>query len=187
MYLGEKLRIIWYTKPSLKPYLGFLLIMGGFLAMMAYLRSLGQVDDTAWMIFRWVGGGIIFAVLLPYFWGYVRILMAFRKAEKNGRLDVLCDDFDFAQPIAKGYARLGRYYFFGKGGRNVVAYEEICHVLLHENYAGLQRNQRELHYRDDRGWEQPLCGLPLFGRKGKEIAAEIQCELANRRREMGLL
>lgn len=32
MYPGIKLRILWYAKPSIKPYLGFLLLMGGFLA-----------------------------------------------------------------------------------------------------------------------------------------------------------
>lgn len=184
MYIGTKLRILWYTRPSIKPYLGFLLIMVGFLAMMAYLRSLGQVDDTAWMIFCWVGGGIIFAVLLPYFGGYVRIVKAFHRADQDSRLDQLCEDFEDTQPIANGYARLGAHYFFGKGGRNVVPYEDIRQVRLHEHYAGLQRNQRELHYIDTNGKERPLCGLPLFGKRGIDIAQEIQHALAEKLQSM---
>lgn len=178
MYLFTKLRILWYTRPSIKPYLGFLLIMGGFLAMMGYLRSLGLVDDSAWWIVRYVGGGIILAVLIPYWGGYVGILRAFRRAGKENRLNLLCEDFEAAQPVASDYARMGAHFFFGKGGRNVVAYQDIRHVRLHEHYAGLQRNQRELHYIDTIGKEHPLCGLPLFGTKGLRIAQEIQGELA---------
>lgn len=181
MYLFTKLRILWYTKPSIKPYLGFLLLMGGFLALMGYLRSLDQVDDSAWWIFRFVGGGIILAVLLPYLWGYFGILRAFRRASKADQLDVLCEDFEDAQPVAHGYARLGVHYFFGKGGRNVVAYRDIRQVRLHERYAGLQRNQRELHYIDTNGQEHPLCGLPLFGQKGETLAHEIRCAIADKR------
>ena len=178
MYLFTKLRILWYARPSLKPYLGFLLIMGGFLAMMGYLRSLGLVDDSAWWIVRFVGGGIILAVLIPYLWGYAGVLRAFRRADKESHLDLLCEDFEAAQPIASGYARMGAHYFFGKGGQNVVPYEDIRQVRLHEHYAGLQRNQRELHYVDASGKEHPLCGLPLFGKKGLPITQEIQVELA---------
>ena len=178
MYTGTRLRILWYARPSIKPYLGFLLIMGGFLAMMGYLRSLGKVDDSSWMIVCWVGGGIILGVLIPYAGGYLRILRAFQHAAQAGQLDLLCEDFEDAHPIANGYARLGAHYFFGKGGRNVVSYADIRRVRLHEHYAGLQRNQRELHYVDASGREHPLCGLPLFGAKGLRIAQEIQDELA---------
>lgn len=180
MYILTKLRILWYTRPSIKPYLGFLLIMSGFLAMMGYLRSLGLVDDSAWWIVRFVGGGIILAVLLPYLWGYAGILRAFRRADKESRLELLCEDFEDAQPIARGYARMGTHFFFGKGGRNVVPYEDIRQVRLHEHYAGLQRNQRELHYIDTNGNERPLCGLPLFGGRGIDIAHTIQRALAEK-------
>ena len=173
MYPGIKLHILWYAKPSLKPYLGFLVMMGGFLGLMGYLHRLGQMDEASWTIFRIVGGGIILCVLIPYFGGYLRILTALRRASKADQLDALCEDFEGAQPIADGYARLGERWFFGKGGQNVVPYEDIRQVKLHERYAGLQRNQRELRYVDARGKEHPLCGLPLFGKKGEAIAQEI--------------
>lgn len=173
MYFTAKLRILWYTKPSLKPYLGFLFLMGGFLAMMGFLHASGHMVDAHWAIFRWVGGGIILGVLLPYFGGYLRILSALRRAHKAGCLYELYEDFEDAQPIADGYARLGKRWFFGKGGRNIVAYEDVRSVHLHEHCAGLQRNQRELHYIDHAGKEHPLCGLPLFGKKGERLAQEI--------------
>ncbi len=184
MYIGTRLRIIWYTRPSIKPYLGFLFIMGGLLAMMASLRASGKMDATSWAIFRYVGGGIILCVLLPYFGGYLRILKALRRADQEDRLEDLCEDFEEAKPIAEGYARLGQNWFFGKGGRNVVVYEEIRHTLLHENYAGMQRNQRELHYVDAKGKKHPLCGLPLFGKKGLSIAGEIMEQITQRQAEI---
>lgn len=177
MYIGTRLRILWYTRPSIKPYLGFLFMMGGFLAMMGFLYSSGKMDDASWTIFRVVGGGIMLGVLLPYFGGYLSVLRALRRANKAGCLYELYEDFEEARVIAKGYARLGRKWFFGKGGRNAVAYEEIRQVKLHEHYAGLQRNQRELHYIDEKGREHPLCGLPLFGKKGRLIASEIEGEI----------
>lgn len=180
MYIGTRLRILWYTRPSIKPYLGFLFLMGGFLAMMAFLHSTGKMDETSWAIFRGVGGGIILCVLLPYFGGYLSVVKALQRANKAARLYELYEDYEDAQIIANGYARLGQKWFFGKGGRNVVAYEEIRQVKLHEHYAGLQRNQRELHYIDAKGKEHPLCGLPLFGRKGEMIAREIEGEIINR-------
>ena len=45
-------------------------------AMMGFLHEAGQRDDTSWQIFSWVGGGIIFVVLIPYFGGYLRIFKA---------------------------------------------------------------------------------------------------------------
>lgn len=181
MHTGTKLHILWYTKPSIKSYLGFLLLMGGFLGMMAFLHARGQMDETSWSIFRWVGGGMILAVLLPYWGGYLRILLVFRRADKKNQLDELCEDFDRAEIIAHGYARMGKTWFFGKGGRNIVPYADICQVRLYENYAGFQRNQRELHYVDTRGREHPLCGLPLFGKKGSSIAQEITSALVEKR------
>lgn len=77
---------------------------------------------------------------------------------------------------------MGKVWFFGKGGQNVVPYTEIRRVFLHEHYAGLQRNQRELHYVDIHGKEYPLCGLPLFGKKGEELAQEIQRTLEDQLR-----
>lgn len=177
MYIGTRLRILWYTRPSIKPYLGFLFMMGGLLAMMGFLYSSGKMDDASWTIFRVVGGGIMLCVLLPYFGGYLSVLRALRRANKAGRLYELYEDFEDAQVIAKGYARLGKKWFFGKGGRNAVAYEEIRQVKLHEHYAGLQRNQRELHYIDEQGREHPLCGLPLFGKRGELLAREIEGEI----------
>lgn len=173
MYPGIKLRILWYAKPSIKPYLGFLLLMGGFLALMGFLHASGDMDEASWTIFRVVGGGIILCVLTPCFGGYLRILTALRRAHKADRLFELYEDFEAAQPIADGYARMGEHWFFGKGGQNVVPYEAIRSVRLHEHSAGLQRNQRELRYVDAHGKEHPLCGLPLFGRKGETIAQEI--------------
>ena len=184
MYIGAKLRILWYTRPSLRPYLGFLLMMGGFLALMCYLRQLGQMDDTSWAIFRWGGGGIIVGVLLPYFSGYAGTLRSLRRASKTDRLDALCEDFEDAQHVAQGYARLGAHYFFGKGGCCVVPYEDIRRVALHEHYAGVQRNQRELRYVDVHGKEHPLCGLPLFGQRGLDIAHEVQSALADKQRSL---
>lgn len=182
MYFTTRLRILWYTKPSLKPYLGFLFLMGGFLALMGLLHASGNMDDASWAIFCWVGGGIILGVLIPYFGGYLRILSALRRANKAGRLYELYEDFEDAQPIANGYAKLGRRWFFGRGGRNVVACEDIRSVHLHEHYAGLQRNQRELHYTDVNGKEHPLCGLPLFGKKSETIAQEIISAISPERR-----
>ena len=184
MYIGTKLRILWYTRPSLKPYLGFLVMMGGFLGLMGYLHQISQMDEASWAIFRWVGGGIIVGVLLPYFGGYVGTLRSLRRAGKADQLDALCEDFEDAQPIAHGYARLGAHYFFGKGGRCVVPYEDVRRVTLHEHYAGLQRNQRKLRYVDARGKEHPLCGLPLFGRRGEEIAYEVQSALGEKLRSL---
>ncbi len=178
MYFTTKLRILWYTKPSIKPYLGFLFLMGGFLALMGFLHASGGMDDGSWAIFRWVGGGVILGVLIPYFGGYLRILSALGRANKSGRLFDLYEDFEDAQSIANGYARLGKRWFFGKGGRNIVAYEDVRSVHLHEHHAGLQRNQRELDYIDRAGREHPLCGLPLFGKKGETIAQEIISALA---------
>ena len=183
MYFTTRLRILWYTKPSLKPYLGFLFLMGGFLALMGFLHASGNMDEGSWAIFRWVGGGVILGVLIPYFGGYLRILSALRRANKAGCLFELYEDFEDAQPIAGGYARLGKRWFFGKGGRNVVAYEDIRSVHLHEHYAGLQRNQRELHYTDRTGKEHPLCGLPLFGKKGETLANEIRWAVEDKLRE----
>lgn len=176
------LRILWYTRPSIKPYLGFLLMMGGFLGLMAFLHSRGLMDETAWSIFRLVGSGIILAVLFPWFGGCLRILRVFRRAGQEDRLDALYEDFEQAQVIARGYARMGKVWFFGKGGQNVVPYTAIRRVFLHEHYAGLQRNQRELHYVDVHGKEHPLCGLPLFGKKGEELAQEIQWALEDQLR-----
>ena len=178
-----KLRILWYTRPSIKPYLGFLLMMGGFLGLMAFLHSRGRMDETAWSIFRLVGSGVILAVLLPWFGGCLRILRVFRRAGREDRLDALCEDFEQAKVIAKGYARLGKGWFFGKGGQNVVAYKDIRSVHLHEHYAGLQRNQRELHYTDHAGKEHPLCGLPLFGKKGETLGNEIRWAVEEQLRE----
>lgn len=180
MYFGTKLRILWYIKPSIKPYLGFLLIMGGFLGLMAFLHAGGQMEDSHWAIFRWVGGGIILAVLIPYWGGYLRILRAFHRASREGQLDALCEDFENAEVIAHGFARMGTTWFFGKGGRNVAPYADIRQVMHHEHYAGLQRNERELHYVNAQGKEQPLCGLPLFGKKGEAIAREIMSALAEK-------
>lgn len=177
MYFTTRLRIFWYTKPSLKPYLGFLFLMGGFLALMGFLYASGRMDDASWTIFRCVGGGIILCVLLPYFGGYLSIWAALRRADKTGRLYELYADFENARPIANGYAQLGQRWFFGRGGRNIAAYEDIRSVNLHEHYAGLQRNQRELRYTDQNGKEHPLCGLPLFGKKGERLAEEIRWAL----------
>ena len=183
MYIGTRLRIFWYTRPSIKPYLGFLFMMGGLLAMMGFLYNSGKMDDASWTIFRVVGGGIMLCVLLPYFGGYLSVLRALRRANKAGCLFELYEDFEDAQPIAGGYARLGKRWFFGKGGRNVVAYEDIRSVHLHAHYAGLQRNQRELHYTDHAGKEHPLCGLPLFGKKGETLANEIRWAVEDKLRE----
>ena len=183
MYNGTRLRIFWYTRPSIKPYLGFLFMMGGLLAMMGFLYNSGKMDDASWTIFRVVGGGIMLCVLLPYFGGYLSVLRALRRANKAGCLYELYEDFEDAQVIAKGYARLGKKWFFGKGGRNAVAYEEIRQVKLHEHYAGLQRNQRELHYIDEQGREHPMCGLPLFGKRGELLAREIEGEICARMQE----
>ena len=181
MYFSVKLRIFWYCRPSIKPYLGFLFLMGGFLALMGMLHTSGQMDDGSWAIFCCAGGAVILGVLIPYFGGYLRIGAALRRAAREDRLDELCEDFEQAEVIARGYARLGERWFFGKGGRNVVAYEDIRSVKLHEHYAGLQRTQRELHYLDAKGKEHPLGGLPLFGKKGEQLAGEIRQALAEKR------
>jgi len=137
MYIGTRLRILWYTRPSIKPYLGFLFMMGGLLAMMGFLYSSGKMDDASWTIFRVVGGGLVLCVLLPYFGGYLSVLRALRRANKAARLYELYEDFEEAQVIAKGYARLGQKWFFGRGGRNVVAYD----IAARMKYKGIGLQQ----------------------------------------------
>lgn len=181
MQKASKLRILWYVKPTIRPYLGFLVLIGGFIAMMGMLHQRGLADENALSIVHWVGGGLILLTLIPYFADYLRIFRVFLRADIDSCPDALCEDFAAARVVGQGFARLGKTWFFGKGGRNIVAYEDMKRVFLHEHYAGLQRNQRELRYVDAQGKEHPLCGLPLFGKRGESIAQEIMSALPEKR------